>query len=72
MWPMTQARLCCSGSEGIDGEKYQAGPGSPRQGWKKEQTPQLRLEDVMFCGWYRPPPHRHALLEPKLGWQQIV
>lgn len=50
MWPMTQARLCCSASERIDGERYQAGPGSRRQGWNGEQTPQLRFRDVMLCG----------------------
>lgn len=49
VWPMTQARLCCSGSEGTDEGRYQAGPGSPRWGWNGEQNPQLRFGDVMFC-----------------------
>lgn len=71
MWPMAQARLCCSSSDGIDGEEYQAGPGSPRQGWEEEQTPQLRLRDVMFCEWYCPL-HMHVLPQPKPVWQQVM
>lgn len=35
---MTQARLCFSGCEGIDRERYQAGPGSLRWGRCEKQT----------------------------------
>lgn len=50
MWPMTQARLCYSDSEGTDGQKYQAGPGSPRRGWNEEQTPPVKIGDAVFHG----------------------
>lgn len=71
VWPMTQARLCYSDSEGTDGQKYQAGPGSPRRGWNEEQTPQLRSETQCFMGEHSMAwvvlarPYSHALHEPK-------
>lgn len=50
MWPMTQARLCCSGSKGIDKEGCQAGPGSPRQEWNGEQIPPVKIQRHDVCG----------------------
>lgn len=52
MWPVTQARLCSSG-RGIDGERYQPGPGSLRWG-QRGADPGYNSKDVMLCGgWGR-------------------
>lgn len=72
VWPMTQARLCCSGAQGIDGERYQAGPGSSRQGveWGADPTVQVQRRNVLWgsssAAWVVPAlPHMHAVHKPK-------
>lgn len=69
--PMTQARLCCSGSKGIDGERYQAGPGSSRQavGWGADPPGKVQRHNVLWgssMAWVVPAlPHMHAVHNPK-------
>lgn len=71
VWPMTQARLCCPGSKGIDGERYQAGPGSSRQGveWGADPPVKVQRRHVLWgrsAAWVVPAlPHMHAVHKPK-------